>query len=80
MRVTGHCVRHKEEEASQLVLWQPQHGKTKRGRPNTTYIHTLHEDTGFDTIGELRTVMLTKKTGEGKSMLSELALDQTNYL
>ena len=80
MRVAGHCVRHKEEEASQLVLRHPQHGKTKRGKPNTTYIHTLHEDTGFDTIEELRTVMLIKKTGEGKSMLSELALDQTNYL
>ena len=58
MRVAGHCVRHKEEEASKLVLWQPQHGQTKRGRPKTIYIHTLLEDTRFTTIGELLTVML----------------------
>ena len=31
MRVAGHCVRHKEEEASKFVLWQPQHGQTERG-------------------------------------------------
>ena len=28
MRVAWHCVRNKEEEASKLVLWQPQHGQT----------------------------------------------------
>ena len=41
MRVAGHFVRDKEEEASKVVLWQPQHGQTKRGRPKTTYIHTF---------------------------------------
>ena len=30
MRVAGHCVRHKDEEASKLVLWQPQHRQTER--------------------------------------------------
>ena len=58
IRVAGDCVRHKEEEASKLVLWQPQHGQTKRGRPKTTYMHTLLENTGFPIIGELRTAML----------------------
>ena len=66
MRVARHCVRHKEEEASQLVLWQPQHGKTKRGKPNTTYIHTLHEDTEFDATGELRTATLDQRHWRGK--------------
>ena len=66
MRVARHCVRHKEEEASQLVLWQPQHGKTKRGKPNTTYIHTLHEDTEFDTIGKLRMAALDQRHWRGK--------------
>ena len=41
MRVAGHFVRDKEEEASKVVLWQPQLGQTKRGRPKTTYIHTF---------------------------------------
>ena len=58
MRAAGHCVRHKEKEASKVMLWQLQHGQTKRGRPRTTYIHTLLEDTGLATIRELRTVLL----------------------
>ena len=58
MRVARNCVRHKEEEAPKLVLWQPQHGQTKRRRPRTTYIHTLLEDTVFTTIGELRVAVL----------------------
>ena len=58
MRTPGRCVRHKKEEASKLVLWQPQQGQTKRGRPKTTYINTLLEDTGFAIFGELRTAML----------------------
>ena len=57
MRVAGHCIRHKKEEALKLVLWQPQHGQIKLGRPKSTYIHTLL-DTKFATVGELRTVML----------------------
>ena len=57
---TGHraLLEHSLEEASKLVLWQPQHGQTKRGRPKTIYILTLLEDTGFTTIGELLMVML----------------------
>ena len=75
MRVAGHCVRHKEEEASKLVLRQPQRGRTKRVRPKTIYIHTLLEDTGFTTIGELLTVMLDQSGWRA----GELALDQTNF-
>ena len=41
IRVAGHLVRDKEEDASKVVLWQPQHGQTKRGRSKTTYIHTF---------------------------------------
>ena len=73
----GHraLLEHSLEEASKLVLWQPQHGQTKRGRPKTTYIHTLHEDTGFTTIAELITVMLDQSGWRA----GELALDQTNF-
>ena len=27
MKIAGHCVKHEEEEASKLTLWQPVHGK-----------------------------------------------------
>ena len=41
MRVAEHCVRHKGgggggEEVLKVMLWQPQHVKTKRRRPRTT--------------------------------------------
>ena len=40
MRVAGHCDRHgEEEEASKLVLWQPQHRQTKRGTYTVAWRH-----------------------------------------
>ena len=57
------------------MLWLPKHGQTKSGRPKTTYVHSLLEDTGFDTIGELRTAMLNQFDGRWRiQLLSELAL------
>ena len=46
-RVTfaGHCWRSKEELVSDLILWEPRHGKARRGRPRKTYINQLLEDT-----------------------------------
>ena len=61
MLIAGHCVRHKEEEASKLVLWQPVQGKRKRGRRAVTYIDTLIEDTGLGSINELKTAMLDRE-------------------
>lgn len=46
MRLTGHCKRHDEEMASNLVLWQPDRGRPSRGRRRTTLIDTLLNDTG----------------------------------
>ena len=46
---------HGNEVAGKLVLWQP----TSRRRRRLTYVYvdTLLEDTGMDTIQELRTIM-----------------------
>ena len=57
MRLAGHCIRHREEVAQQLVLWNPTDGKRSRGRPATTFIDTLLEDSGLNNIQELRMVM-----------------------
>ena len=57
MRLAGHCVRHPEEPASQLVLWQPTEGKRSRGKPATTYIDNLLADSGLDDIEHLDTAM-----------------------
>ena len=32
LRFAGHCWRSQDELASDLILWQPHHGKRKRGR------------------------------------------------
>ena len=57
---------HKEEVVSKLVLREPQHGQTRRGI-KTTYIHTLLEDAGFTTIGELnKTAVLDQSNWRGR--------------
>ncbi len=53
LRLAGHCWRHKEEIASDLVLWEPLDGKRKRGRQRTTYVDNLLDDTGLDNTKEL---------------------------
>ena len=47
MRLAGHCVRHPELTASEMIFWEPTHGKKSRGRPQTTYIDTLKRDSGL---------------------------------
>lgn len=53
----GHCVRHPELVASNLILWEPKHGTRSRGRPATTYIDTLRRDTGLSNTGEIFALM-----------------------
>ena len=55
----GHGWRSKDELASDLILWQPQHSKQKRGRPTNTYtyIDQLRDDTNLTTIDEMKTAM-----------------------
>ena len=49
LRFAGHCWRSEGELASDLLLWQPYHGKRFRGRPPLTYIDQLVKDTGCRT-------------------------------
>ena len=41
-----------------MLLWEPQHGHPKRGRPRTTYIENIKADTGLDNTKEIRDAML----------------------
>ena len=59
--IAGHCYRHKELPASQLVLWEPAHGWRKQGRPVTTFIDTLKEDTGATNSAELSACMKNRQ-------------------
>ena len=62
LRLAGHCVRHIEEEAEKVVLWEPRHGKAKRGRPAVNYINILKADTQLEDTNEIRSVMLGRNT------------------
>ena len=42
-----------------MLLWEPQHGHPKRGRPRTTHIENIKADcTGLDNTKEIRDTML----------------------
>ena len=56
LRFAGHCWRSKDELASDLLLWNPKHGKGSRGRHRKSYIDQLKEDTMLN-IEELQTAM-----------------------
>ena len=45
LRFAGHCYRSKGELVSDVLLWQPQHGKQSVGAPRRNYIKQLTDDT-----------------------------------
>ena len=57
LRFAGHCWRSKYQVASDLILWQPQHGNCSRGCPAKTYIDQLRDDTDLLTTDEIKTAM-----------------------
>ena len=69
LRIAGHCVRHKEEIANQLVLWQPTTGQRSRGRQSVSYIDCLLEDTGADNVNEVETMMMDRELWRGNVRL-----------
>ena len=69
LRIAGHCVRHKDEMASELVLWQPTTGQRSRGRQAVSFIDCLLEDTGVDEVNELETMMMDQALWRRNVML-----------
>ena len=47
--LAGHCIRHPEEIANKLVLWEPLDGTRNRGPQKTTYVDNLLRDSGWTT-------------------------------
>ena len=60
LELAGHCVRHSEEVASNLVLWKPSHGKLNRGRKRKTYLDSLMNDTNMERLYELQSLMMDR--------------------
>ena len=54
MRLARHCIRHTEEIANKIILWEPLESTRNRGAQSTTYIYSLLNDAG---VSELRSLM-----------------------
>jgi exonuclease III len=65
LQLAGHCYRHPELSAQQLVLWEPKHGHRNRGRPKTTFVDTLRRDTGTTVASEIGTMMADRECWRG---------------
>ena len=57
LQLAGHCYRHPELCANQVLLWEPNHGQRGRGRPRVTFLDVLKRDTGAASTEELATLM-----------------------
>ena len=66
MRLAGHCIRHEDEIANKLVLWQPNDGQVRRGRQKINFIDVLLQDTGVTSTAELKTIMLDRSDWRGR--------------
>ena len=64
-KMVGHCIRHPELLASDLVLWEPMHGRAQQGRPRQSYLSMLLEEleVGTNSKEELRTLMRERDIG-----------------
>ena len=67
LKFSGHIWRHDEEIGHNLLFWMSANGKSKRGRPQKTYIDQLIEDTGLQ-MEELKTLMANRE--ERKSFIN----------
>ena len=61
-QLAGHLIRHEDEVANKLVLWQPTDGRPSRGRKRRTYIQNLFEDTGTENVSEINNLMKDRNT------------------
>ena len=57
LRLAGHAQRHPELTLNKVILWEPQHGRASRGRPQLTFIDNLQVDTGLTSTKEMAQLM-----------------------
>ena len=77
LRFLGHCWRKKDEVISDLLRWEPKHGARKRGRPATTYVDQLRNDTGLS-IAELKSIMENRIRNGWSSSSLEISSKQAS--
>ena len=59
LRFAGHCYQAKTELVSDMIIWQPTHGRRSHSRPAKTYFDQLTEDNDCDP--ETLPVLLTDR-------------------
>ena len=73
LRLSGHCWRNENEVVSDLVAWEPKHGKRSVGGQAHTFVHLLEADTGVpdslpaamdDRVGWRKKAMWGERWGE----------------
>ena len=57
LRLAGHAQRHPELTLHPLILWEPAHERSGRGRPRLTYVDNLRLDTGLTETNEIAVLM-----------------------
>ena len=57
LQLAGHCFRHPELPAHDVLLWRPTHGRRSRGRPAATYTTNLLKDTQAESVEELQQLL-----------------------
>ena len=70
LRLSGHLVRHDDELAHNLVLWEPTRGRRNRGRQPVRYTDVLKQDTELESMNELKTAMLDRNDWKKRIKLS----------
>ena len=66
-KMAGHCIRHPELCASDLVLWESMHGRAQQGRPRQSHLSMLLKEVGTTSKEELRTLMRDRNIWRGLS-------------
>ena len=69
LKLAGHCVKHSEEVASNLVLWKPSHRKPNPGRKRKTYLDNLMNDSNMERVDELQSLMMDRVFGDVWSII-----------
>ena len=64
-----HCWRSREELISDVLQWNPSHGRAKAGRPARAYIQQLCEDTGYSLEALTETMNDSGVAREGQGYL-----------
>ena len=60
LRLAGHCIRHNDEIAHNLILWTPKTGKRNRGRQPKTFVDILKNDCDCEEEDEIRSLMMDR--------------------